>query len=59
METSRVDALLTKLEQHKNHLELTDLADFRDQIADFTVVELLKLAANLDRAISTRSLTIH
>jgi|SoiMethySBSTD1v2_1073268.scaffolds.fasta_scaffold2584637_1 hypothetical protein len=59
METSRVDALLAKLAQNKNHLELTDLADFRDQIADFTVGELVKLAANLDRAISTKALTIH
>jgi hypothetical protein len=59
METSRVDALLAKLEQNKNNLELTDLADFREQIADFTVAELLKLAANLDRAISTKSLLIH
>ena len=59
METSRVDALLAKLEQNKNNLELTDLADFREQIADFTVAELLKLAANLDRAISTKTLMIH
>jgi hypothetical protein len=59
METSRVDALLAKLELHKNNLELTDLADFREQIADFSVVELVKLAANLDRAVSSKSLTIH
>jgi hypothetical protein len=59
METSRVDALLAKLEQNKNHLELADLADFRAQIADFSVGELLRLAANLDRVISTKSLSIH
>jgi hypothetical protein len=59
METSRVDALLAKLEQNKNNLELADLADFTVQISDFSVVELVKLAANLDRAIPQKSLTIH
>ena len=56
MELSRVDALLEKLEQHKNRLETVD---FRVEISDFTVIELEALSANLDRAIPRKPLSIH
>jgi hypothetical protein len=55
MNLSRVDTLLAKLELHKHEL---DTIEFRDEISDFSVVELESLSANLDRVVQYRALTV-
>ena len=51
MELSRVEVLLAKLEEHSKDLHSLD---FRREIADFSVGELLTLSERLDAAIGTR-----
>lgn len=55
IDMQRVDTLLAKLELHRHEL---DAMNFGDEISDFTVVELLALSANLDRAIGCTQLSL-